>query len=220
MAKRRYVAPARGAVAPGVFDHPVFAGFAAHRAWLDGVAWPPLETLDAALAAAGAPECFIAQDAALLSDGEHYELRIARRGHIATRPDVLREIGRLMAQHARELKADRIAGAELGGVPLAAAASLAAELPFVLIRNQKKEYGTAKQMEGDLKDGERVLLVEDVLTTGGQVLEAARTLADAGAKVVRIVAVIDRMEGARQNIEQAGYEMAALVTTKDLGLTS
>ena len=137
----------------------------------------------------------------------------------ATRPDVLREIGRLMAEHARELKVDRIAGAELGGVPLAAAAAMAAEVPFVLIRNQKKEYGTAKQMEGELKPGERVLLVEDVLTTGGQVLEAAKTLADAGATVTRIVAVIDRMEGARQNIEAAGYEMAALVTTADLGLT-
>jgi len=138
----------------------------------------------------------------------------------ATRPDVLREIGRLMAEHARELNVDRIAGAELGGVPLAAAAAMAAEKPFVLIRNQKKEYGTAKQMEGELKEGERVLLVEDVLTTGGQVLEAAKTLTDAGATVARIVAVIDRMEGARQNIEGAGYEMAALVTTKDLGLTS
>ena len=138
----------------------------------------------------------------------------------ATRPDLLREVGRLMAEHARALNVDRIAGAELGGVPLATAASLASERPFVLIRNQKKEYGTAKQMEGELKAGERVLLVEDVLTTGGQVLEAAKTLIDAGAKVVRIVAVIDRMEGARQNIESAGYEMAALVTTKDLGLTS
>ncbi|MBB5206691.1 DUF3025 domain-containing protein [Chiayiivirga flava] len=87
MAKRRYVAPARGAVAPGVFDHPVFAGFAAHRAWLDGVAWPSLDALNCALAADGAAERVVAQDAALLSDGEHYELRIARRGHIATRPD-------------------------------------------------------------------------------------------------------------------------------------
>jgi orotate phosphoribosyltransferase len=136
----------------------------------------------------------------------------------ATRPDVLREVGRLMAEHATELNVDRIAGAELGGVPLATAAALASEKPFVLIRNQKKDYGTAKQMEGELKDGERVLLVEDVLTTGGQVLEAARTLSEAGAKVVRIVGVIDRMEGARENIEQAGYEMAALVTTRDLGL--
>ena len=138
----------------------------------------------------------------------------------ATRPEVLREVGRLMAQHAMELKVDRIAGAELGGVPLATAAALASEKPFVLIRNQKKDYGTAKQMEGDLKPGERVLLVEDVLTTGGQVLEAAKTLTDAGAKVVRIVGVIDRLEGARENIEKAGYEMAALVTTKDLGLSA
>ena len=138
----------------------------------------------------------------------------------ATRPEVLREVGRLMAQHAMELKVDRIAGAELGGVPLATAAALASEKPFVLIRNQKKDYGTAKQMEGDLKPGERVLLVEDVLTTGGQVLEAAKTLTDAGAQVVRIVGVIDRLEGARENIEKAGYEMAALVTTKDLGLTA
>ena len=138
----------------------------------------------------------------------------------ATRPDVLREVGRLMAEHATELNVDRIAGAELGGVPLATAAALASEKPFVLIRNQKKDYGTARQMEGELKDGERVLLVEDVLTTGGQVLEAAKTLTEAGAKGVRIVGVIDRMDGARENIEQAGYEMAALVTTKDLGLTS
>jgi orotate phosphoribosyltransferase len=138
----------------------------------------------------------------------------------ATRPEVLREVGRLMAEHAMELKVDRIAGAELGGVPLATAAALASEKPFVLIRNQKKDYGTAKQMEGDLKAGERVLLVEDVLTTGGQVLEAAKTLTEAGAKVVRIVGVIDRLEGARENIEKAGYELAALVTTKDLGLSA
>lgn len=136
----------------------------------------------------------------------------------ATRPDVLREIGRLMGEHATQLNVDRIAGAELGGVPLAAAASLASGKPYVLIRNQKKDYGTAKQMEGELQEGETVLLVEDVLTTGGQVLEAAKTLTEAGAKVVRIVGVIDRMEGARENIEGAGYEMAALVTTGDLGL--
>ena len=136
----------------------------------------------------------------------------------ATRPDVLREVGNLLAAHALDLRVDRIAGAELGGVPLAAAAALAADKPFVLIRNQKKQYGTAKQLEGELVAGETVLLVEDVLTTGGQVLEAAATLKEAGAKVLRIVSVIDRLEGARQNIEAAGYAMDALVTTRDLGL--
>ena len=136
----------------------------------------------------------------------------------ATHPEILREVGILMAAQAMETEADRIAGAELGGVPLAASAALAGEKPFVLIRNQKKEYGTNNQMEGELNEGDRVLLVEDVLTTGGQVLEAAKVLQDAGATVVRIVAVIDRLEGARENIEAAGFEMKALVTTKDLGL--
>jgi orotate phosphoribosyltransferase len=89
----------------------------------------------------------------------------------------------------------------------------------VIIRNQKKDYGTSKQLEGTLKPGERILIVEDVLTTGGQVLEAAKTLEAAGAKIDRIVAVIDRMEGARENIESAGYVFDALFTTKDLGVT-
>jgi orotate phosphoribosyltransferase len=89
----------------------------------------------------------------------------------------------------------------------------------VFIRNQKKEYGTSKQLEGVLNAGDTVLIVEDVLTTGGQVLEAAKTLKDAGAKIDRIVAVIDRMEGARENIEGAGYLFEALFTTADLGIS-
>jgi orotate phosphoribosyltransferase len=103
-------------------------------------------------------------------------------------------------------------------VPLAAAASMASGKPCVFIRNQKKDYGTAKQIEGVLNEGEHVLIVEDVLTTGGQVLEAAKTLTELGAKIERIVAVIDRMEGARDNIESAGFVFESLFTSKDLGI--
>ncbi|MGD0141015.1 MAG: phosphoribosyltransferase family protein, partial [Tepidisphaeraceae bacterium] len=116
-------------------------------------------------------------------------------------------------------KVDRIAGAELGAVPLAAATAMACGKPFVIVRNQKKDYGTGKLVEGVLNAGETVIIVEDVLTTGGQVLEAAKSLKDAGAKIDRIVAVIDRMEGARQNIESAGYVFEALFTTADLGIS-
>lgn len=84
--------------------------------------------------------------------------------------------------------------------------------------NQKKDYGTSKLLEGTIKAGETVLIVEDVLTTGGQVLEAAKTFKEVGAKIDGIVAVIDRMEGARQNIESAGYQFESLFTTKDLGI--
>jgi orotate phosphoribosyltransferase len=134
-----------------------------------------------------------------------------------TQPDVLIELGKLFATKVgKDVK--RVAGAELGAVALAAATSMACGKPFVIVRNQKKDYGTSKLVEGILEPGDTVMIVEDVLTTGGQVLEAAKSLQDAGAKIDRIVAVIDRMEGARQNIESAGYKFDALFTTKDLGV--
>jgi len=134
-----------------------------------------------------------------------------------TQPDVLLELGKFLAQHLSP-GVDRIAGAELGAVPLAAAASMASGKPFVIVRNKKKDYGTAKLVEGILEKGETVMIVEDVLTTGGQVLEAAQSLQDAGAKIDKIVAVIDRMEGARENIEKAGFVFEALFNTQDLGI--
>ena len=134
-----------------------------------------------------------------------------------TQPDILFALGKMFATRVRP-NVDRIAGAELGAVPLAAATSMACNKPCVFVRNQKKDYGTAKQIEGVLNPGETVMLVEDVLTTGGQVLEAAQALKDAGARIDRIVAVIDRLEGARRNIENAGYAFEALFDVKDLGV--
>jgi orotate phosphoribosyltransferase len=134
-----------------------------------------------------------------------------------TQPDVLRELGKLFAEKI-SANIDRIAGAELGAVPLAASAAMASGKPCVFIRNQKKDYGTAKLVEGVLNAGETVVIVEDVMTTGGQVLESCKVLADMGVKIDRIIGVIDRMEGARENIEKAGYRFEALFTTRDLGI--
>jgi orotate phosphoribosyltransferase len=134
-----------------------------------------------------------------------------------TQPDILRALGEKFATHVTP-DIDRLAGAELGGIPLVSAAAMACGKPTILIRNQKKDYGTAKQLEGKIQQGDRVLIVEDVATTGGQVLEAAKTLEAAGAKIVKIVAVIDRQEGARENIEGAGYAFASLFTKADLGV--
>ena len=110
----------------------------------------------------------------------------------------------------------RLAGAELGGIPLVSAASMASGLPCVFIRNQKKEYGTAKQLEGVLVAGDKVVIVEDVATTGGQALEAAKVIQDLGGVVTHIIATIDRMEGARENIEAAGIAFESLFTVKEL----
>lgn len=134
-----------------------------------------------------------------------------------TQPDVLAALGARMAAR-RGPTVTRIAGAELGGVSLAAAASLACGLPFAIIRNAKKDYGTSKMFEGQLLPGDVVLLVEDIATTGGQVLEAAKVIAAAGAMVDKIVAVIDRQEGARENIEGAGFVFESILTRHDLGI--
>ena len=134
-----------------------------------------------------------------------------------TQPDVLIELGKLFVAHIGP-HVKRIAGPELGAVPLAAAASMACSKPFVIVRNQKKDYGSAKLVEGILEAGDTVVIVEDVLTTGGQVLEAAKSLQQAGAVIDRIVAVLDRQEGARENIEKAGFVIESLFTSSDLGI--
>jgi orotate phosphoribosyltransferase len=134
-----------------------------------------------------------------------------------THGDVLMELGRMFAERVRP-NVDRIAGAELGAVPLAAVTSIHCGKPCVFIRNQKKDYGTSKLVEGVLNAGETVMIVEDVLTTGGQVLESCKVLKELGVKIDRIVGVIDRMEGAKENIEGAGYAFEALFTVRDLGI--
>ncbi|MCG3125434.1 MAG: Orotate phosphoribosyltransferase [Phycisphaerae bacterium] len=134
-----------------------------------------------------------------------------------TDPSLLRELGRRFAALARDVT--RIAGAELGGVALAAATALECNKPFVIVRNSKKaDYGTGKLIEGRIDPGDRVLLVEDIATSGGQAIEAARTLGEHGAAVSAIVAVIDRLEGARAHVEAAGYRFVSLLTTDDLGI--
>jgi orotate phosphoribosyltransferase len=135
-----------------------------------------------------------------------------------TQPDILAALGKMFAER---IPADvqRIAGPELGAISLAAAASMASGKPFVIVRNQKKGYGSGKLIEGLIKPGDNVQIIEDVLTTGGQVLEAVKSLESAGAKVVGILGVLDRQEGARQNIESAGYKFDALYTTADLGIS-
>lgn len=134
-----------------------------------------------------------------------------------TQADILRGLGEAFRSHVGP-RTTLVAGAELGGVALAAAAAMAADLPFIIVRNARKDYGTSNLIEGVLSPGDHVLLVEDIATTGGQVLEAARVITDGGAEVERIVAVIDRLEGARENIEAAGHAFHALVTRDDLGI--
>jgi len=134
-----------------------------------------------------------------------------------TCPDILKALGEEFAGRMTD-DVTLIAGAELGGVALAAATAMATGRNWVIIRNSKKGYGTGKMVEGVLKAGDVVLLVEDIATTGGQVLEAARIITEAGATVKKIVCVIDRKQGAGENITEAGYKFDAILTKDDLGI--
>jgi orotate phosphoribosyltransferase len=140
-----------------------------------------------------------------------------------TRPELLRQVGELLAERIERIASeacpvDRLAGAELGGIPLVTAAGLATGLPFVFIRNSKKDYGTARQLEGILERGDRVVLLEDVATTAGQAAEAVKILRDEGAEVLAAIAVIDRQEGAAETMEGVGVPFESLFTKTDLGI--
>ncbi len=135
-----------------------------------------------------------------------------------TQPDVLR---RLAVELASRLPpgVQRLAGTVLGAVPLATAVSLETQLPMVIVRTDKpKEYGTAKQIEGTLVAGERVVLVEDIVTTAGAALTAVEVLRAAGADVLGALVVVDREEGGAEAFAAAGVPYQALFTKSSLGL--
>jgi len=109
-----------------------------------------------------------------------------------------------------------LAGLELGGVPVATALSLATGLPAAFVRKEAKKYGTAKLAEGAEIAGRQVLIVEDIVTTGGQVVLSARDLRERGAKLVGALCVIDRSGGAHQ-LAGEDLELISLFTAADLG---
>lgn len=134
---------------------------------------------------------------------------------MSAQPEILAELARRFAPHADGV--DLIAGPELGAVALAAATSMECGKPFVIVRKTQKDYGTGKLIEGPAVEDKRVLLVEDVGTTAGAALQAADTLSRAGATVTKLVFALDRKQGARENVQAAGYDFHALLTREDLG---
>ena len=109
-----------------------------------------------------------------------------------------------------------LAGLELGGVPLATALSQRTGLPARFVRKKAKEYGTCRLAEGGDVDGMRLTVVEDVVTSGGQVIESVQALRQLGADVVRVVCVIDREAGGFESLAAAGMDAAALFRISEL----
>ncbi len=105
-----------------------------------------------------------------------------------------------------------LAGLDLGGIPIATALSLHTGLPVVFVRKKAKEYGTAKLAEGPPVDGKRLTVVEDVITTGGQVVISTGDLRQLGAEITNALCVIDREQGGVENLAEAGVTLDHLFT--------
>jgi len=136
----------------------------------------------------------------------------------STDPKVLRLVAAEMAMELRQqgTKVDLIAGVVLGSIPLAVALSLETGIPFIMVRKEKKDHGTSKLIEGDYRKGERVLVVEDVVTSAGSALFALDLLRSEGMVVDHVFSVVDREEGGRERLREAGTELTALVTATEV----
>jgi orotate phosphoribosyltransferase len=132
-----------------------------------------------------------------------------------TQPNILRRVGRQLAALVPE-GTQRLAAPELGAILLGGVVSLELDLPLVLVRKEAKGYGTARALEGVLEAGDRVAVIEDVLTTGGAAIAAIEKVRAAGAQVIGLVAVLDREEGAAENLARLEVPFTALFTTRDL----
>ncbi len=131
----------------------------------------------------------------------------------STKHEILSLMGDLLAEH---VKGDILAGVELGAVPLVAITAVKAKRDYLIIRKEKKGYGTSKLIEGDYRKGLTVDIIEDVVTTGGSVLKAVKILRDEGLKVERVICVVNREEGGDENLKREGVELISLLRAKDL----
>jgi orotate phosphoribosyltransferase len=117
---------------------------------------------------------------------------------------------------------DSIGGLELGSVPITSAITMRSwrERPIdgFVVRKEKKGHGTDKKIDGNFRPNTNVVLFEDVTTRGGSVLEAVRAVRARGATVTKVIAIVDRLEGAAENLRKEGIELVAVFTTRDLGM--
>jgi orotate phosphoribosyltransferase len=135
-----------------------------------------------------------------------------------TDPDLLRDLGARLSEAVREHEPDvvRLACPVLGAVVLAASASLTSGLPFIIVRDEAKEYGTARRIEGFFEQGELVCLLEDVVTTGGALVEAVSALREEGLVVRTAVCVVDREEGGSDTLARLGVRLRPLFRAEEL----
>lgn len=130
-------------------------------------------------------------------------------------PAILREIAKYVAKQIPE-DTEILAGLEMGGIPIATALSLETGIPVVFVRKKAKEYGTCKLAEGANIQNKRVCIIEDVVTTGGQIILSSEDLKGVGARLENVLCVIERNQEGRRKLEEVGLSLKALFTMEEL----
>lgn len=129
---------------------------------------------------------------------------------LVSKPELLAEIGKKLAERAKEIGCDRIAGIPYAGIPLGVAASIAGNIPMLYPRKEVKDYGTKKLIEGEFSPGDRVLVIDDIITDGASKIEAITPLKEAGLVVTDVLVILDREQGGDRILAQAGYKLHSL----------
>ena len=131
-----------------------------------------------------------------------------------TNPKILKKISEALAEYAEGY--DLIAGMELGAVPLITALSLETNVPYVIIRKEKRQHGTSKQIEGGEVKGKKVLIVEDVTTSGGSVIKTIKIIRENQGLVDEILVVVDRESGAEEKLQRLDVSFIPLLSVSDI----
>ena len=130
---------------------------------------------------------------------------------LVSHPPVLRKL--VIKIRSRIGKTDKICGLPYAGIPYASALSTLYNQPMILLRKEKKEYGTKKMIEGDFVKGEELIIIDDILTTGKSILESLEHFKD--FKIKKIVVIVDRQEGGRETLEAMGFQVESIFTLQD-----
>jgi orotate phosphoribosyltransferase len=132
----------------------------------------------------------------------------------STNPQILKKIAEAMAEYTEGY--DLLAGMELGAVPLVVALSLETNIPYVIIRKEKREHGTGKQIEGGEVKGKRVLIIEDVTTSGSSVIKTIKIIREKQGIVDEVFAVVDRESGAEEKLQSLDVSFIPLLSVSDI----
>ncbi|MGB7968316.1 MAG: orotate phosphoribosyltransferase, partial [Methanobacterium sp.] len=146
-----------------------------------------------------------------LSSGKESDYYVDMKRAI-TDPIILSKVAEIISKKIDKLKIDRIAGPALGAIPIVTAVSIESKIPMLMIRKSKKDYGTSELIEGDLRNGDRVIVLEDVTTTGNSLIKAVKAVISNGGIVDKAYVIVDRNEGAIANLKNEGVDLEPIVS--------